>query len=147
MYSPRLQAALFCHFLPAASFFIFSAHIFATLTLHLTPTQPHSFFPPLAHLSFIFDPLSSLGHWSLWLSPCSLLNSSLPDSSISFLSVAWPFLSVFASAAGLLKNIKNSSSLSFLFLSLSGLYVVPFLFVCLSLCPTDHPVGPSARLY
>lgn len=128
-------------------------HLFRSHLCH-THSAPHShsasllfsFFSP-AHLSFIFDPFFPLGHWSLWLSPCSLLNSILPNSSISFLSLAWPFLSVFASATGLLTNIKNLSSLSFLFLSLSGLYVVSFLSICLSLCPTDHPVGPSARLY
>lgn len=46
-------------------------------------------------LSFIFDPFSSLGHWSFCLSPCSLLSSVLPNSSTSLLSLAWPFLSLF----------------------------------------------------
>lgn len=94
-------------------------------------------------LSFIFDPFSSLGHWSFCLSPCSLLSSVLPNSSTSLLSLAWPFLSVFFSlASGSLKNIQNLSSLS-----ASGLCVLPFLFVYVSLCPTDHPVCPSARFY
>lgn len=78
---------LFCHFLPAANLFILSKHVFAS------PTLSYFFF--ILSLSFIFDPFSSLGHWSFCLSPCSLLSSVLPNSSTSLLSLAWPFLSVF----------------------------------------------------
>lgn len=135
MYSPHLQRISFCHFLPAANLFILSKHVFASPTL--------SYFFSILSLSFIFDPFSSLGHWSFCLSPCSLLSSVLPNSSTSLLSLAWPFLSVFfALASGSLKNIQNLSSLS-----ASGLCVLPFLSVYVSLCPTDHPVCPSARFY
>lgn len=87
MYSPHLQRISFCHFLPAANLFILSKHVFAS------PTLSYFFF--ILSLSFIFDPFSSLGHWSFCLSPCSLLSSVLPNSSTSLLSLAWPFLSVF----------------------------------------------------
>lgn len=139
MYSPHLQRASFCHFLPEASLFIFSAHIFATLTL--------LFFSPL-HLSLSSLTLSL--HWVIDLSVshlalCWALFSQTPPSLFfPLLDLSYLF---FASASGSLKNIKKSSSLSFLFLSPSGLCVVPFLSVYVSLCPTDHPVGPSAKLY
>lgn len=103
---------------------------FHLFRLHLCNT--HSSLPIfliffIASLSFIFDPFSSMGHWSFWLSPCSLLSSLLLNSPISPLYLASPFSSVFlASALCSLKNIKKSLSRSFLLLSWPGLCLIAF---------------------
>lgn len=53
-------------FLPASLFHLLRSHLFAALTHCLA-------FDVTVSLAFIFDPFPSSGHWSLWLSPCSLL--------------------------------------------------------------------------
>lgn len=144
MYSPHLRRASFCHFLHATGLFISSARALAAVAL-LSPS--FRLLSLAATLPFIFWPLLFIGSLISPASTLTLLNSILWKSSISFLYLAWPFLSLFASAPGLLKNIKKASHLlSFLFL-FPSLCVVPFLSVYVSLCPTDHPVGPWARLY
>lgn len=106
-----------------------SAQIFATLAL-LSLSLTLFFF---ASLSFIFDPFSSSGHWSFWLSPCSLFSKAPPSLFLPSLDLFLSVFFFFASVWHSLKNIKKSSSLSFLFLSLSDLCVVAFLSLCLSL--------------
>lgn len=135
MYSPHLQRISFCHFLPAANLFILSKHVFASPTL--------SYF-----FSFCLS-LSSLTlslHWVIDLSAphlalCwALYFQTPPPRFFPLLDLSYLFF--FALASGSLKNIQNLSSLS-----ASGLCVLPFLSVYVSLCPTDHPVCPSARFY
>lgn len=53
---------------------------FHLLHLHLCDAHsalPICFFFFSWHLSFIFDPFPSMGHWSFWLQPYSLLSSLL----------------------------------------------------------------------
>lgn len=79
-------------------------HLFCS---HLCHTHSALFFS--LHLSFIFDPLPSLGHWSLWLWPCSQLSSSLLNSSISLLVPARPFLSVLCLCLAFVKEYQKVS--------------------------------------
>lgn len=147
MYSPLLQRASFCHFLPAFSSFLLTSLPHSLCSLFLS----HS--PPPSHRIFLFHPWPFLFIGSLIFLALTLLSAELSSSKLlhlSPLSLAWPFLSVsffLPPPLGSLKNIKKSLCLSFLFLSLSGLCVVPFLSVYVFLCLTDHPVGPFARLY
>lgn len=136
MYSPHLQRISFCHFLPAVNLFILSKHVFAS------PTLSYIFF----HFVSLFHLWPFLFIGSLIFLPLTLLSAERCTSKLLHLA-SFPCLTFlirffFALASGSLKNIQNLSSLS-----ASGLCALPFLSVYASLCPTDHPVCPSARFY
>ena len=120
-------------------------HLFCSHLCHTHSALSHFFFFP-SHLSFIFDPLPSLGHWSFlalsWAPP--LLNSS-----ISLLVPARPFLSVLCLGIAFVKEYQKVKCLCRFLGSISAgpSVVLVSLSMSLSLCPTDHPVGPSARFY
>lgn len=112
--SPHVHRILFCHFLLAASF---SSFLFTSLPLSLS-----SFFCLFSFIaSLIFDPFSSLGHWSL---------SLWPSSFVAFLHHASPcltFLIHFVPQPWVCPNLSESYYLChFSFVSAFGLCVVPF---------------------
>lgn len=121
MYSPHLQRISFCHFLPAANLFILSKHVFAS------PALSYSFF----HFVSLFHLWPFLFIGSLIFLPLTLLSAELCTSKLLHLA-SFPCLTFiicfFALASGSLKNIQNLS-----FLSASGLCVLPFLSVYVSL--------------
>lgn len=140
MYSPHLQRALSCFFHPADSLFIFRAHTFATLALLSLSVQCLSLYLSLSSLTLSL----TLGHWSVWLSHCSPLSSLLQNPPPSTLFSLLPDLSFlcFASASGLLKNIKTKSRHFSFCLRLAS---VSFLF-SLSACLSALQIIQSGRL-
>lgn len=161
--TPWFRKRQLLHYTHFISHYVFSSSP-ESIVLSL-PSCSQPFHLLHSHLCHTHSALSFCLIFSLYLSLSSLTLSLhwVIDLYGSHLALCWalffkipPFLLFplldlsylfFASASGSLKNIKKSLSLSFLFLSLSGLCVVAFLSVYVSLCPTDHPVGPSARLY
>lgn len=140
------------HHLSLCILLISREYLFVTSFLQPTFSSfPNTSLPhPLCRIFFSFClSLSSLTlslHWVIDLSAShlalcwALYFQTPPPRFFPLLDLSYLFF--FALASGSLKNIQNLSSLS-----ASGLCVLPFLSVYVSLCPTDHPVCPSARFY